>query len=317
MEEGMNLKLQRDIGRIKTAMFEVGFYFNGLPKTKDEKKKDLFGKGLALMANHDDAGALECFKKCLGLQVTGSEKSALLLVIGNCFCTDLRSRWFRPRWKEAHKMWEEALTCAEHAADERAQAAVFNNLGLACDTLQERDKALEFFEKSLKIKERIGDERGMAQTYSNLGDFHAFEQYKAIKFYRRALRIFKKTGDQAAIARTLTSLGRMHEVLDELDRTIHYYSSAIRIMEKIADSRGTARTCQELGWIFRGQKKWDNAAACWKKALHELQAIGDEIGALNAKLKLSFVYREQGKTEEASKLFKEWFRDMHRDRQSD
>ena len=155
-------ELATHIKKIEAKLDRVTLYLDGLPETKDKNKKGLFEKGMSLMAEYKYEQAIDSFRECLALETEGSGKSALLLLIGNCF-------YGRSKWDQALGRWKEALEQAQTAADEKGQAAALGNLGMVFHDKGEWSKAIEFYDKSLEIEGKIGDEHGMAQTYNNLG----------------------------------------------------------------------------------------------------------------------------------------------------
>jgi tetratricopeptide (TPR) repeat protein len=183
-------ELQEDIVKIRAKLEQVALYLDGLPKTKDKDKKALFEKGMSLMAQYKYEEAIESFRECLGLETGGSEKVALLHLIGNSFYA-----W--NKWDSALGSWKEALDAAEKANDEQGQAAAIGNLGLVYKDKGEWDKAIEFYNKALKGLEKIGDEHGMALTKANIGILYKAQGKKeeARKLLEESLRILEKIGD--------------------------------------------------------------------------------------------------------------------------
>jgi tetratricopeptide (TPR) repeat protein len=234
-------ELQEDIVKIRAELHQVALYLDGLPKTKDKNKKALFQKGISLMAEYKYEESIKSFRKCLGLETEGSEKVALLILIGNSFYA-----W--NKWNQALSSWEEALDAAEKANDERGQAAALGNLGLVYQTKGEPDKAIEFYNKSLNIKEKIADEYGMAQTFNNLGLAYKDkgEWDTAIEFYNKDLEISKKIGDEHGMAQTKANIGILYKEQGKKEEARKLLEESLRTLEKTGDRPSAERTRKHL-----------------------------------------------------------------------
>jgi tetratricopeptide (TPR) repeat protein len=224
------LELERDIVKIRAELHQVALYLDGLPKTKDKNKKALFEKGISLMAQYKYEEAIESFRECLALETDGSEKVALLILIGNSFYA-----W--NKWDPALGSWEEALDAAEKANDERGQAAALGNLGTVYKAKGEWDKAIEFYNKTLEIDKKIGDEHGMAQTFNNLGTVYKDkgEWDKAIEFYDKTLEIDKKIGDEHGMAQTKANIGILYKEQGKKEDARRLLEESLRAFERIGD----------------------------------------------------------------------------------
>jgi len=223
-------ELQRNIEKINKRMEQVALYLDGLPETKDKKKKALFEKGISFMAEYKYEDAIDSFTECLTLETEGSEKSALLLLIGNCF-------YARNRWDPALGSWKEAFDAAERADDKNGQAAASGNLGVVYKDKGEWAKAIEFYEKTLKIDEKIGDEHGMAQTFNNLGLVYQDKGQwdKAIEFYDKSLKIKEKIGDEHGMAQTKANIGILYKQQGKKKEARRLLEESLKTFEKIGD----------------------------------------------------------------------------------
>jgi tetratricopeptide (TPR) repeat protein len=223
-------ELESDIVKIRAELHQVALYLDGLPKTKDKDKKALFEKGISLMAQYKYEQAIDSFRECLALETEGSEKVALLILIGNSF-----HAW--NKWDPALGSWKEALDTAEQAEDEQGQAAALGNLGVVYQNKGEWDKAIEFYNKSLKIKEKIGDEYGMAQTFGNLGLVYKDKREwdKAIEFYNKALKGLEKVGDEHGMAKTKANIGILYKAQGKKEEAKKLLEESLKTFEKIGD----------------------------------------------------------------------------------
>lgn len=198
LKPNVPFELKKDIVKIRAQLNQVSLYLDGLPKTKDKDKKSLFEKGISLMAEYKYEDAINSFRECLAKETEGSERVALLHLIGNSFYA-----W--NKWDPALGSWKEAFDTAEKVNDEQGQAAALGNLGVVYQDKGEWDKAIEFYNKTLKGLEKIGDEHGMAQTKANIGILYKKQGKKdeAKRLLEESLKTLEKIGDRpnAEIAR--------------------------------------------------------------------------------------------------------------------
>jgi tetratricopeptide (TPR) repeat protein len=80
--------------------------------------------------------------------------------------------------------------------DERATAAILNNLGLLYQHKGEYQPAIDYFQQSLDIVEKVGDEMNAATTMYELASlYEAMGQYdKAIKLLEKVVTIYDRVG---------------------------------------------------------------------------------------------------------------------------
>jgi tetratricopeptide (TPR) repeat protein len=294
-------ELKKDIEKVNGQLHEISLYLDGLPTTKNKQKRALFKKGISLMAKCKYAEAIDPFKESLSLELDGSEKSALLLLIGSCLY--LRFNWD----DQALGRYKEALDEAEQIKDEQGQAAALGNLGLVYKAKRERSTAIEFHEKSLRIKEKIGDDHGMAQTYYNLGDVYHFDDNwaKAIEFYEKSFKIDEQMGDEHRMAETYYQIGSVYLINGELTRAIEFYEKALEVQEKIGDKHLIAYTCDALGSAYDYKDEWMKAIEFYEKSLTYKEKIEDKHGVAHTKREIADLYKNRGMKKEARKILVE------------
>ena len=70
--------------QIETRLGQIAEYLDGLPETKDKKKRDLFTRGREAQKAYQYTEAIRIFNEILSLETSGSERAALHILIGNC-----------------------------------------------------------------------------------------------------------------------------------------------------------------------------------------------------------------------------------------
>ncbi|XP_022805634.1 tetratricopeptide repeat protein 28-like, partial [Stylophora pistillata] len=164
--------------------------------------------------------------------------------------------------------------------DKGGEAAAYGNLGNVLQSLDEYQKAKEYYEKALTIQMQIGDKGGEAATYGNLGNvLRSLGEYqKAKEYYEKALAIKMPIGDKGGEGRTYVNLGSVLRSLGEYQKAKEYYEKALSIHMQIGDKEGQAKCYLALGGVSSGQKKYTNG----EKALSIATEIGDREGQAQA-----------------------------------
>ena len=83
------------------------------------------------------------------------------------------------------------LKIAIEIGDRAGEGRAYGNLGTACISLGDYQKAIEYHEKHLKIAIEIGYRPGEVRAYENIGNaYHSLSDYlKAIEYHGKQLEI--------------------------------------------------------------------------------------------------------------------------------
>ena len=112
----------------------------------------------------------------------------------------------------------EALAIARGLDDQRAEATILRNFGIAYTKAARFNQAIESFEKVLQFDQRVGDRLeensllNLGIIYRNLGDFR-----QAIKLFERALSIAQEIGDRQGEAIAFGNLGSANGAIGSFD----------------------------------------------------------------------------------------------------
>ena len=136
-------------------------YLDGLPQTKNAELKRLFEKGYSLYEDEKYVEAIGPFQACLKLKTEDSEREALLILIGNAFCT-------LGKLKEAEDHYQEALLIGRRIKDKEGEASSLGNMGLIYQAKGDLDQALKYMNEALKIFEDIGMPEQIGKVKRNI-----------------------------------------------------------------------------------------------------------------------------------------------------
>jgi tetratricopeptide (TPR) repeat protein len=154
-----------------------------------------------------------------------------------------------PKFEEAAKRF--------HALDNRQmEASSYGWIGFIFTTLNEKQKASEFFNHALLIFKDLGDRNGeamalvsIAAVYSDLGD-----KQKALTYYNQSLLIFKELGDRSLQATTLNNIGVAYSELGDKEKALAYLTQVLPIRKELGDRNGEATTLNNIGLLYYNTK---------------------------------------------------------------
>ena len=244
-------------------------YVDGLPQAIPEIR-DPFEEARRLQKEHKYAEAIKLFETCFQEETTASQRTALHILIGNCFL-------LQSELEEAEGHYRQAETAAKNAGEPEDLAAALGNMGVIYGQKGELDEALSQFERTLKIDREIGNRLGEANQLGNMGIVYRRkgELDKALSHYEQALKIDREIGNRLGEANALGNTGNVCTMKGELDKALSYYEQALKIDREIGNRLGEAQDLGNMGNIYSQKGERDRAVELLKEAL----AIFQEIGA--------------------------------------
>jgi len=183
-------------GRIDEAMNELETAVKLKP---DATALNNLGVAFASIGNLD--GAIECYKKVIGLNPKNAET---YYNIGNIYLA-------KNMYKDAENEYKNALSLNP------GYAKAYGNLGIIFAQQGNLDKAIEYFEQAAKIEpDNIGVRYNLAMTLINKGSFK-----QAADEYRQILRLAPQdAGMRCMLGDVLVKLGRYEEAAAEYEQVL-------------------------------------------------------------------------------------------------
>ncbi len=115
------------------------------------------------------------------------------------------------------------------------QAIVLNNLGHLNVSIDDYDKAGNFFKKALGIYETIKNETGKALQLQNIASVHRDlkENKQALEAYFKSIEIFEKTEDRLGEGDQCTNIAYIYVCDNNVDEALKWYKKAAGIYRDI------------------------------------------------------------------------------------
>ncbi|UCE07993.1 MAG: tetratricopeptide repeat protein, partial [bacterium] len=132
------------------------YWVDGLPTSDLEEIRINTKKILDLMLCNKFPNAIKIIENTLLLTTSPSERSALLLMMGNC-------KYFLGKYDEAQKYYGDSIKILQRTSKEESffgKSAALGNIGLIYRAKGDLDNALKYLKRALKILDRFNLEYG-------------------------------------------------------------------------------------------------------------------------------------------------------------
>ncbi|KIO24828.1 hypothetical protein M407DRAFT_25789 [Tulasnella calospora MUT 4182] len=210
-------------------------------------------------------------------------------------------------FKEAIPLFQQALSIATSAGDQRRSAAALSELGRIYYGTSRYAEAGQYFTRAQDLWTQIGDQSGQATAFYWTGKVyhHQSELTQAEESYTLARNIYTRLGSIIGQAYTSSSLGDIFYERSQYTEAVEFYNQAIDIFARLSDHMGQADTLMRLGELFRARSEYTEAEEFFNQALKLYSRIGHNIGRANVLDNLGYMYHLQGLNTKAAPFIAE------------
>ncbi|MCF7976360.1 MAG: tetratricopeptide repeat protein [Phycisphaerae bacterium] len=187
----------------------------------------------------------------------------------------------------AQQQYDSAAHLAERAIEAQPDIATFyNTLGIAYDTLGQKEQALHAFRQAVTLKP------DHAEAYHNMGvSLLSLHQYDAaIEQCRKAMTL------NPQLVKAYVTLARCFQAQGDRRQAIHYFEQAVQIDADLLEAY------VELAHLYQGQEQLECAAT----ALQRIVQIGPASAEVHTRL--GMILRQLGQDREARQHYMEALR---------
>jgi tetratricopeptide (TPR) repeat protein len=191
-------------------------------------------------------------------------------------------------------------------AVKRIERLAVEGLGIAYQSLNDFDRAIEYHQQSLAIAESINDARGLQQALLNLGSAYQYlANYEtAAAYYQQSLsasrHIENRTGEFSALA----SLGNIFQATADYKSALIYYEQALEIAQEIEHLKGEFSILGNIGVVHQALGNYHQAIEHHRQHLKIAQATGDRPGEGIALGNLGNAYESLGLYDRATNYYR-------------
>ena len=185
--------------------------------------------------------------------------------------------------------------------DKAGEGRAYANLGHACYSLGDCERAISYHECHLSIAKELGDKDGEGTAYGNLGNAYCtlgdFE--RAIDYHERDLSIAKEVGDKGGEGAAYDNLGIAYRSLGDFERAIDYHEHHLSTAKEVGDKAGEGRAYGNLGNAYDSLGDFERAIGYHELSLSIAKEVGDKAGEGAAYGNLGNAYYSLGDFERA------------------
>ncbi|HEX8774711.1 MAG TPA: CHAT domain-containing protein [Pyrinomonadaceae bacterium] len=196
---------------------------------------------------------------------------------------------------EAIDYYEQGLRLSTQLDEQdwRLTAGLLNDAGVAYDSQNNLQKALDLLKQAQQLFQAKNDRRGQASAYNNIG--HALatmgKMREALENYEKALPLRQAEHDRSAEANILNNIGGIYDSRGEPYPALDYYNQALQIWRGL-DNRGKmAAVLNNIGVVNSKLGEWQKSLDSYKEAVSlykenqsGVAATLDNIGVLYVSL---------------------------------
>lgn len=198
-----------------------------------------------------------------------------------------------------------ALALAELVADEKGQAACYNNLGVAYRNQGALDVALANYMKSLDIYTKLQHADGISTTKNNIATIYSMKKNyaQALTYFEQSHQGFVALGTTDKIIGSMNNLGNLHSDLQMYDKAITYYTDAYAMAQKSGTEFADPLT--NIGSLYYRQGNFQRAAEYYERAMVIVQKQNDRAGELSILANMGELFEKAAQPDKAQKYLDE------------
>jgi tetratricopeptide (TPR) repeat protein len=210
-------------------------------------------------------------------------------------------------WGYAQLVLELHTQLVKHLTDKRLMSFNLGRLGIACYSLGETGRAIEYGEQALEIAREIGNRWDEGAAIGNLGIAYNVlgDTRRAIEYYEQGLEIAREIGDRRGEGIRLGNLGIAYHDLGETSRAIEYYEQALVIDREIGSRRGEFNQLDNLGEVAKRIGDFVQSILYYQNALAIAREIGDKLGMSHCLEGLGYSHHHLGNLADARSCYEE------------
>ncbi len=177
--------------------------------------------------------------------------------------------------------------------------------GKICLRKGDYGESLTLNKSALEAYTESGNIGGMASVNNNIGVIYSSMQNfeKAFNYFLESLRAYRKLNQERGISKSLNNLGIVSMENNDPENALKYFEESIAISRKEGNLRATSNTLNNIALVFLDQKKYDAAKKYLNEALDICNTSGYTINKMSIFINLGVIYQKQGQINKAREFF--------------
>ncbi|HXM51101.1 MAG TPA: CHAT domain-containing tetratricopeptide repeat protein [Pyrinomonadaceae bacterium] len=222
--------------------------------------------------------------------------------------------------KQAAEKFQSALDLWRASGDRQGEADALGDIGQYYSTIDDSQKALEYYGRARALVLELGDKRRQANILYLIGEEHISStverKQKSLSYYQQSLALTREVGDRWGEARALNKIGLVYAFMSETRTAFEYFIPLLALERSLGDLGGTAITLNYIGGLYSWLGDYQKALDYYSQALPLSRSAADGTGERFALRNLGTAYFGLGDYERALSYFEQVNRVNESDRES-
>jgi CHAT domain-containing protein len=219
--------------------------------------------------------------------------------------------------KQAEEKFQSALDLWRASGDRQAEADALGDIGQYYSTIDDSQKALEYYERARALILELDDKRKQANILYLIGEEYISStvemKRKSLSYYQQSLALTREVGDRWGEARALNKIGLVYAFMSETQKAFEYFIPLLALERSLGDVSGTAITLDYIGGLYSWLGDYQKALDYYSQALPLSRSVGDGSGERFALRNIGTAYFGLGDYADALSYFEQVNRVNQRD----
>ncbi len=190
------------------------------------------------------------------------------------------------RYQQSIAYYFSALKKLDEYPNRYKEFALYNNIGINYDRIQQYDQALEYYFKALEIlnsynqtfKKEINKKNLHSQICNNIGNVYEVknDNEKAIQYYQKGLESTDKNDNPVTMSQLLNNLGKIYRKTKAYKKSRSYLNQGLAIRLEIEDNTGIVKSYFNIAEYYLDINEVDSALLIienTKPLIEQLQSL--------------------------------------------
>jgi CHAT domain-containing protein/tetratricopeptide (TPR) repeat protein len=158
-------------------------------------------------------------------------------------------------------------------------AFIFNNIGMACEAMDENAKAIDYLNRARAVAEKMKFQPRVASALTELGNLHlrAGETDAAADSYQQSAELCVQLHDRSDEAQARLGLARVARARNDLSAALLHAGKAAEIYRAIEEHDSVARAETLVGQSLYSLGKTGDARVAFEEAIAEIEQVRGQL----------------------------------------
>ena len=272
--EEQRIEFEARDAQTQTKLDQILQYQDGLPQA-EKQVKDPFEDGEEALAKWELDKAIKHFRTALDQATEPTQRSALLIIMGQIEND-------RGNYDHARGYFREALHIAEEADDIAGKCWALNGLGLVDRKRGKLEEAEKHHHGGIDIAKSGGFDDADEALSAHLGNIGIVLMLKgdlegALKSYEEALEIDRRIDNPLGEAHDLGDIGVVLMDKGDLDGALKSHKEALKIHRRIGNLHGEAQSLSGIALVLMRKGNLKGALKSHNDSLEIHRRIGNPL----------------------------------------